>query len=195
MLALVLLIGAAGVWLWRSSLTPGLEGTAEEHEYDRLQRKQQWEQIVAKSCQQAVQSLACQKVVRLAQYRLGQVGREAVYECLADSRQVLTSPTAALMMSDVYIQIGMANMAQRAAFESLTKGSDVSTNARAFRRLVETAVITRQYDLALKYIALLEESSAHRDWARSMREVIKHPTPEYQKLQKSYDEIKDQFFL
>lgn len=177
-----------------SSVDPA-EGTDEERAYDVLQRKGQWEQIVSKSQEEPVQSAVCYKVVRLAQYRLGLVGASSLYECLADSRQVLTSPLAALMMSDVYMQIGMVNMAQRAAFEAMVKMGPGADNGRALRRLTETAVITRQYDLALKYITLLEEHSTHREWARSMRCVIEHPTPEYEKLQKHYEETEDQFFL
>jgi hypothetical protein len=191
---------AVGCWLLAvcclscSSDNP-IEGTDEERAYDVMQRNGQWEQIVSKSQKEMVQSAACQKVVRLAQYRLGRVGAVALHECLADSRQVLTSPLAALMMSDVYMQLGMVNMAQRAAFEAMVKMGPEADNGRALRRLTETAVITRQYDLALKYIALLEENATHREWAHSMRQILDHPTPEFEKLQKSYEETEDQFFL
>jgi hypothetical protein len=47
----------------------------------------------------------------------------------------------------------------------------------------------------LKYISLLEDNPTHRDWARSMRQVIAHPTPEYEKLQRSYEATEDQFFM
>lgn len=178
-----------------SSSSVQLDGTDEEQEYDALQRKGEWEQIVNKSQQKPLQSAACQKVVRLAQYRLDLAGHSALKECLADSRDVLTSPLAALMMSDVYMQLGMVNMAQRAAFEAMVKMGPETDNGRALRRLTETAVITKQYDLALKYISLLEDNPTHRDWARSMRQVIAHPTPEYEKLQRSYEATEDQFFM
>ena len=99
-----------------SSTASRLDGTDEEREYDALQLKGKWEQIVAKNVQQPTQSLACHKVVLLAQYRLGQVGSEAILECLADSKMVLSSEQASMMMSDVYMQLGMVTMAQRAAF-------------------------------------------------------------------------------
>ena len=191
---------AIGCWLLAvgclscSSDKP-VEGTEEEQAYDVMQRKGQWDKIVKRSQEESVQSVACQKVVRLAQYRLGLITPFALRDCLTDSHDVLTNPLAALMMSDVYMQLGMVNMAQRAAFEAMVKMGQQADNSRALRRLTETAIITKQYDLALKYITLLEENSAHREWARSMRQVIAHPTPEYEKLQKSYEETEDQFFL
>ena len=177
-----------------------LDGTQEEKEYDALQIKAKWQQILEKSQQQPPYSLACQKVVRLAQYRMKMAGKEAIYDCLSDSRQVLTSPTAAMMMSDLYLQLGMTNMAQRAAFEAMVKTHDAKDNGRALRRLTETAIITGQYDLALKYISLLENYRTHRKWAREMRKIAEHPEllhqkPTYQNLKKIYEKSEDMFFL
>ena len=197
LLALLFLLPACS---WFGSTEPALEGTDEEVVYDQLQRRMDWEQIVSQNQQTPAQSLACRKVVRLAQFRLGLAGREAIYECLSDSRDVLTSPLAALMMCDVYMQLGMVNMAQRAAFESTVKQPYAESNMRALRRLTETALITGHYELALKYISLLEEHSAHRKWARSMRIFAEHPErmaeePGFQQLIKAYEETDEQFFL
>ena len=127
-------------------------------------------------------------------------GKEAIYDCLSDSRQVLTSPMAAMMMSDLYLQLGMTNMAQRAAFEAMVKTHDAKDNGRALRRLTETAIITGQYDLALKYISLLENYRTHRKWAREMRKIAEHPEllpqkPTYQNLKQIYEKTEDMFFL
>lgn len=177
-----------------------LDGTQEEKEYDALQIKSKWQQILEKSQQQPPHSLACQKVVRLAQYRMNISGKEAIYDCLSDSRQVLTSPMAAMMMSDLYLQLGMTNMAQRAAFEAMVKTHDAKDNGRALRRLTETAIITGQYDLALKYISLLENYRTHRKWAREMRKIAERPEllpqkPTYQNLKQIYEKTEDMFFL
>ena len=172
----------------------------EEQEYDQLQLKGKWEQIIEKDQQHPTQILACQKVVKLARFRMGLTDNNAIHECLSDSRDVLTNPTTAIMMSDLYMQLGMINMAQRAAFEALVKEPESKNKGRILRRLTETAIVTKQYDLALKYIALLEKDSTHRKWARNMREIAKHPeqivnAPIYEKMQQSYEETEDQFFL
>ena len=74
-----------------SSSTNHLDGTEEERAYDALQLKGEWEQIVEKNAKQPTQSLPCHKVVRLALYRLGQAGEEAVFDCLSDAHEVLTN--------------------------------------------------------------------------------------------------------
>lgn len=174
------------------------EGTAEEKAYDQLQRKGRWSEIIKKNNDTPAQSLACKKVVALAQWRLN--GDNNLNFCLEDSHDVLTSQTAALMMSDVYIQLGMVAMAQRAAFEGMVNVPDVRRNERALRRLTETAIITRQYDLALKYIAIVEEHFSSGDWVKRMRDLALHPEhirqyPTLNKLRENYEKMDDQFFM
>ena len=183
-----------------SSASARLDGTDEEREYDALQLNGKWEQIVKKNAAKPTQSLACHKVVRLAQFYLGQVGQEAVLECLADSRDVLSSEVAAMMMSDVYIHLGMVTMAQRAAFEAMVKHADVADCERPLRRLTETALITGQYELALKYIAIVEENFSSDDWVRRVRPLALNPAlisqhPTFRKLREDYEKTQDDFFM
>ena len=200
MIAIVIALTCIFLFQPFNSPSSHIEGTQEEKEFDALQIKGKWSQIIEKYQERPTSSLACRKVMRLAQIQKGLVGKEAIYECLSDSREVLTSPTAALMMSDVYMQLGMVNMAQRAAFEAMVKTHDIKDNGRALRRLTETAIITGQYDLALKYISLLENYRTHRKWAREMRKIAEHPEllpqkPTYQNLKQIYEKTEDMFFL
>ena len=194
---------AVGFWLLSfgcSSSSVRLDGTEEEREYDVLQLNGKWEQIVEKNFHEPTRSLACRKVVRLAQYRLGQAGQDAVFECLSDSHDALSSELAAMMLSDVYIQLGMVTMAQRAAFEAMVKHADVVDCERPLRRLTETALITGQYELALKYIAIVEQHFSSADWVQTMRTLAMHPEqisqhPVFSKLRESYEKTQDQFFM
>ena len=200
MIAIVIALTCIFLFQPFNSPSSHIEGTQEEKEFDALQIKGKWSQIIEKYQERPTSSLACRKVMRLAQIQKGLVGKEAIYECLSDSREVLTSPTAALMMSDVYMQLGMVNMAQRAAFEAMVKTHDIKDNGRALRRLTETAIITGQYDLALKYISLLDNYRTHRKWAREMRKIAEHPEllpqkPTYQNLKQIYEKTEDMFFL
>jgi hypothetical protein len=177
-----------------------LGGTDEERAYDLMQRKAQWSEIFRKSQEQKVRSLACRKVAVLAMFRLGMIDRNAAFECLADSREVLSSELAAMMMSDVYMQFGMVSMAQRAAFEAMVKQTDISKCSRSLRRLTETALITGQYEVARKYIYILERDSKHSKWAHSMLRIVENPEfiseyPVYQQLKNSYENTEDQFFM
>ena len=198
MALMLLIVGAAACWYLQPENSTA--GTPEEKEYDQLQRSGKWQQIIDMDKQNPTQSLACHKVVLLAKYRLGLASAMVVYECLADSREVLTSPTAALMMSDVYMQLGMTNMAQRAAFEAMVSESDVKKNERSLRRLTETALITGHYELALKYIAIVEENFNSSKWVQTMKPLAEHPElikahPVFNKLRQNYEKSEDQFFL
>jgi hypothetical protein len=175
-------------------------GTDEELRYDALQIKGQWADIVDEAAKHPIQSQACHKVLRLAQYRLGQAGNEAIMDCLSNSRDVLSSETAALMMSDVYIQLSMVNMSQRAAFEALVTTNSPETRTRALQRLTETALITSQYEVARKYIAILEEEGRVSKWLKDIKSLAEHPEridqhPVYRQLRQNHEKVEDQFFL
>ena len=175
-------------------------GTAEEQEYDQLLQQKQWAKIVEKNSLSPTQSPACRNVVRWASWQLGKCSREELDMCLQDSHGVLGSETAALMMSDIYIQLGMLNMARRAAFDAMVAMRSEKPNSRALKRLAEVALITGEYDLAKKYVKIGEENKDCRQWARTLKPLIDHPEkiaqhPTYQKLREIHDKKQDEFFL
>ena len=175
-------------------------GTEEECRYDAMQLDGDWEGIVAEAQNSPVQSLACHKVIRLAQFRLKQIDSEAAMECLANTKESLTSVTGTMMMSDVYLHMGFPNISQRAAFEVLESTSNYNMSGRELSRLVETALITGQYEVALKYISLLESTLFYRNWAKQMRELAAHPetikrVPFYGPLQDIYGQTVDVNFF
>ena len=97
------------------------------------------------------------------------------------------------------MQIGMVNIAQRSVFEAMEAIPNYNKSARALRRLVETNIITGQYEVALKYIAILEETTFYRGVARKMKPLAEHPEkikdfPSYQRLKEIYDKGEDVFF-
>ena len=178
----------------------GKYGTDEEMVYDRLLRMKDWNEIVRRSNEQEPQSLACKNVVRLAKYYLKQISGDELKENLLHTYEVLTSGMAAMMMSDVYLHMGFPNISQRAAFEVLESTSNYNTSGRELSRLVETALITGQYEVALKYISLLESTLFYRNWAKQMRELAAHPetikrVPFYGPLQDIYGQTVDVNFF
>lgn len=167
-----------------------------EIEYDWLLRTRQWQTILKK---QYPSSLACQNVVLLARYQTGQISETEMFHKLTLTNDVLTSRTAAYMMSDVYMYTGMVNMAQRASFEAMASIEDFSMSGRALKRLTETSLITGQYQVALKYISILEKTFFYRSFAKNMRVLAENPLlveqhPTYGKLQKIYQNTTDVLF-
>ena len=127
----------------------------DETSYDWLLRRGRWTSILQKNYPS---SMACQNVVRLAQYQTGRISENEMFDELTLTNDVLGSRTAAYMMSDVYMYAGMVNMAQRASFEAMASIEDFSMSGRALKRLTETSLITGQYQVALKYISILEKT-------------------------------------
>ena len=102
-------------------------------------------------------------------------------------------------MSEVTLQLDMVAVSQRSAFEAMEAIPNGNKSARALRRLVETNLVTGQYEVASKYIAILERTSFYRGWAQKMKDLIEDPKqietqPFYHHLQQAYSDTKDIFF-
>jgi hypothetical protein len=75
--------------------------------------------------------------------------------------------TAPFFGGEVYYHLGYINEAFRWAFEAMeAKGP----NPRSLKRLVITSIINRDYQLARKYLSLLDQTMFYRRWSR-----IYHP--------------------
>ena len=172
---------------------------SEELSYDFLQRRGQWEQIIRKSQENSPSSQACQYVVRMAMHQTGRISDSEMFTDLALSNNAINSRTAAYMMSDVYMYAGLVNLSQRASFEAMASIEDFSMSGRALQRLTETALVTGQYQVAKKYISILEKTLYYRDFAKRMRLLVDHPSqidshPVYGSLKKAYANTKDVLF-
>jgi len=195
---LLVLVGCAFCGCQRTGEV--VDGTPEEQAYDLLLRKGQWTEIVEKDRLQPAESPACRNAVRLASWHLGRCSREELELCLSDSRGVLSSETAALMMSDIYLQLGMVNMSRRAAFDAMVAMRSEKPNSRALKRLTEVAIITREYDLANKYIRVGEANKNCHPWVKKLKPLVEHPElidnfPSYLKLRDIHESLQDDFFL
>ena len=191
-------------------------GTYEEMECDMLVRMRAWDEILMKF--RNPESPAVQSAFLLATYQTGQIsqgellGRMIATPGSADyTPSVLTrgrqhlivsfgSLPSAFMVSDIALLMNLPNISQRAVFEAMEFIPNYNKSGRALKRLVETAVITGQYALARKYLAILEESIVYRDWALSMRPLVEHPEQInghrlYEKSREVYENTEDMFFL
>ena len=174
-------------------------GTDEEMAYDRLLRQQRWEKIAEKYEQGHSESLASRNVAMLAQYNLHRIGRQELYGNLVLTKHALKSIPSCFLMSEVAMQVGLVNVAQRTAFEAMEAIPNYNKSARSLHRLVETNLITGHPEVALKYITILEQTTFYRGWARQMKPLALHPEnikahPYFQKQQEIYDNGEDTFF-
>jgi hypothetical protein len=175
------------------------KSTLEEMRYDLMVRMKDWTGIVEEFHRHPSPSLAIQHAERLAEYYLKRIPEEDLYRADVFSNLSLHSESSAFIMDEVYFHLGLVNMSQRATFEAMESIPSHNKSGRALSRLVETSLITGQYEVALKYISILEDTSLYRTWARKMKPLAEHPQlirqhPVYRRLQEIYQQTDDTFF-
>ena len=190
--------------------------TYEEMECDMLFRQGEWHQIIQKF--QHPVSPAVRSAVLIAYHKTGQMGRqELMNNLLVPVEQQDYAPSvfnrgymefvvnfgsvsSAFMVSDMAYLLYWTNISQRAAFEAMEYIPNYNKSGRAMKRLVETNIISGHYDVARKYISILENTTFYRRWARSMRQFTDNPesiknNPFFNKAQESYATTEDIFFV
>ena len=211
-LPLLLLVGCVVGSLWMApypsrQILRGIDyywegdkmGSYEEMKYDMLVRLRQWTEISKHYQENPSESPAIQNAACLALWEEQRISQQQLMSGLSLTTQSLKSISSAFLTSEVAMQIGMVNISQRSAFEAMEAIPNYNKSARALRRLVETNIITGQYEVALKYIAILEETTFYRGLARKMKPLAEHPEkikefPSYQRLKEAYDKGEDVFF-
>ena len=77
-----------------------------------------------------------------------------------------------MMLSDVYYSMGHVALAQKLAFEA-NVCSNRGYEPEAVKRLIQTNIIYGAWDVAEKYICLLEKDRAYRSWATGQRRFLR----------------------
>jgi len=177
----------------------GKIGTTEEMAYDRLLRQQDWAGISEKAYKKMPQSPAVQNMVQFARFRLGEIEQRELPMVMQYGGNVLSSEASAFIMSEIYLHMGWSNMSQRTAFEAMEAIPNCNKSGRSLQRLVETNIITGNYDVALKYLSILEETLFYDSWVKKVKPLAEHPQrikehPLYYPLQKKFFASKDAFF-
>ena len=202
-------------------------GTYEEMECDMLIRQQQWDKILHKfsdprsECGVAIsdpKSPAVRSACILASYKSGQMSYQelistlvipvSMYDsspsvfCLDDLHfnVYFGSLSSAFIVSELATQLSWTSISQRAAFEAMEYIPNCNKSGRALKNLTEICVVTGQYDLARKYLAILDETTFYRRWVRKMRPLVDNPKlidqyPFMKKSRDTYLKTKDFFFI
>lgn len=161
--------------------------TMELLDYDLLVRTNSWETIIkkAESHQPDLPQSVCATNLALGMTnQLGtragdffQNGPEGLFPSF--NKDHFSTMTTA----EVFFQLGLINTAQRYYFEAMEAAPNYNKSCRCVRRLAETNLINGQYDVARKYLHILQKTLFYQKWARrtlSMIEsgdsaVMKHP--------------------
>ncbi|MBQ8656207.1 MAG: hypothetical protein IJ527_04010 [Prevotella sp.] len=144
--------------------------TYELIEYDYLVRTNQWDKVIAKAEQQTpdLPMSVCATNLALAMkgeldvrlfdfYQRGTQGLLPKFE-----RNYFTTLTT----GEAYFYLGLVNTSQRFAFEAMEAIPNYNKSSRCVRRLAETNLINGHYEVARKYLQMLEKTLFYRKWAQ-----------------------------
>ena len=190
--------------------------TYEEMECDMLFRQGEWQQIVSRF--QHPVSPAVHSAVLIAYHKTGRMSKlQLMARLVVPAGQEQSAPSvfnigdrqfvvsfgsvsSAFMLSDMAYHLYWTYISQRAAFEAMEYIPNYNKSGRALKRLVETNIISGHYDVARKYIAILEKTTFYRKWAQSMRRYVDNPeiiedNPHFKATRKEYANTADVFFI
>lgn len=165
--------------------------TYELIDYDYLVRTHQWQRIIERAEKRQASSPMSVSCVNLALAMQGQLcdrlfefyqnGAEGLFPTFTRD---MTSP---LPTAEAFYQLGMVNDAERYAFEAQEAIPNYRKSGRLTRRIAQCEIINGNYDVAAKYLRMLEHSLFYRQWAKSQERFLYNSAavkadPEYGRL-------------
>ena len=145
-------------------------------EYDYLVRIRDWKGIIAKAEKQTPDLPMSVSATNLALAMTNQLGDRAFEFYQRGSEGLLPlferNFATTQLSGEVYFYLGMINTAQRFAFEAMEAIPDYNKSGRAIKRLAETNLINGQYEVARKYLRMLEKTIFYRPWARQTMAML-----------------------
>lgn len=145
-------------------------------EYDFLVRQQKWETIIQKAERKVPSSPLTVASLNLALGMKGQLNERAMqfYQNGWQGAFPVFNKNfeSSLMTAEIYYYLGLVNTAQRLDFEAIEAIPDNNKSARLVKRLAETNLINGQYEVARKYLLLLEKTLFYRKWAQETMALI-----------------------
>ena len=159
--------------------------TIELLDYDLLVRGNRWEQVIQKAEKQQPDLPQSVCATNLALGMTNQMGRRAG-EFFQNGPEGLFPPFSkdyfsTLTTAEVYFQLGLINTAQRYYFEAMEAAPNYKKSCRCIRRLAETNLVNGQYDVARKYLHILEKTVFYKKWAQRTLSMIDDGEPSIMK--------------
>lgn len=75
-------------------------------------------------------------------------------------------------MGEIYFRLGFVNTAQRFSDEAMSLMNNRMKSVRSFQRLAETNIIKGRYDIARKYLLVLQHTFAYKKWAEERLSLL-----------------------
>ena len=145
-------------------------------EYDYLVRVGDWNAIIRKAEKQMPDLPMSVSATNLALAKTNQLGDRAFDFFQRGTEGLLPrferNFATAQLTGEIYFNLGLVNTAQRFAFEAMEAIPNYNKSARVVKRLAETNLINGQYEVARKYLKILEKTVFYRPWAQRMMAML-----------------------
>ncbi len=144
--------------------------------YDILVYEQQWDEVLQQAQKNPPGSSIEMVAVNLALWKIGRLETEMFHYpqqgpegLMLPFRRDFVTP---LMMSEVYLHLGMVNSAQRNAYDAMEAIPDFQKSARCYKRLAQTNIINGHYRVARSYLEQLSKTLFYRKWAQEAMQCL-----------------------
>jgi hypothetical protein len=155
-------------------------GKEEVMAYDFNVRMRKWDQVIALADKKAPSSPLSVACLNLALAKEGLLAERMFYYyqngvggLIPDFTRDFTIP---MIVGEIYYHLGIVNTAQRYAFEAMEALPDYQKSVRAIKRLAETNLINGNYEVAGKYLRMLQKTFYYRGWATKALVTMKDET-------------------
>lgn len=174
--SILIILQLAGIGLFAANEAKQYVSRSNEafKELDYHARNEQWDTVIEKCKHLSMSNLLFQNYLHMALAEKGRLADELFRQPCIDIRSIYVSgnktPYVSTLLSDIYFSMGHIAFAQRCAFEGNEGWGNFSP--RMLQRLIQTNLIYGQYEVARKYIEVLEATFFYKDLATSYRRFL-----------------------
>jgi len=144
--------------------------------YDYHCKMQNWDRIIEMANRKSPAVPMTVTCLNLALYKTGQLSDVMFHYFQNGPEGLLPSFQRDFMIPMVggepYYYLGFVNTAQRFAFEAMEALPDFQKSVRSIKRLAETNLINGYYEVASKYLSILENTLFYKNWAKETRKFL-----------------------
>jgi hypothetical protein len=144
--------------------------------YDYLVRNNRWNEVIAYADKTPPRNNLSLAMLNLSLAKTNKMG-DRMFNFQQNGVNGLFLPfakeyVAPMMGSEIFFQLGLVNASQEYSFESMETTPNLSKTVRSVKRLAETNLINGNYEVAGKYLRILEKTIFYRKWAKDSKKYL-----------------------
>jgi len=144
--------------------------------YDYLVRMNRWNDVIKYAEKKPPRNNLSLAMLNLSLAKTGTMG-DRMFNFEQNGIDGLFLPfakeyVAPMMGSEIFYQLGLVNASQEYSFESTETTPALNKTVRSVKRLAETNLINGHYEVARKYLKLLDKTIFYRKWAHKTEKYL-----------------------